>query len=198
MMGQSLEEGQTAGTAPYGGIGQAPQPAIGGLRNPNVAFFHVAFKVAAILVYMFSSIFSSSFVHVFIADVLLLTFDFWTVKNITGRIMVGLRWWCEIGDDGTNIWKFESHEDKRTINSVDSGVFWVALFASPLVWILFAVGCVFRLSFDWLLIVLVALTLSAANIIGYVKCKKDARSKLQGFATKTGMNALMSISGFGS
>jgi hypothetical protein len=27
---------------------------------------------------------------------LLLAFDFWTVKNVTGRLLVGLRWWNEV------------------------------------------------------------------------------------------------------
>ena len=67
-------------------------------------------QVVAIMVYMSASLFSLSFVHVFIIDILLLSFDFWTVKNITGRIMVGLRWWCDISEDGNNIWMFESHE----------------------------------------------------------------------------------------
>ena len=40
--------------------------------------------------------------------VLLLAFDFWTVKNVSGRLMVGLRWWNKIEEDGTSTWMFES------------------------------------------------------------------------------------------
>jgi len=40
--------------------------------------------------------------------VLLLSMDFWTVKNITGRLMVGLRWWNYVDDDGKSHWIFES------------------------------------------------------------------------------------------
>jgi len=40
-----------------------------------------------------------------------------------------------------------------------------------------------------------ALALSLANIVGYVRCKQDARGKiaagLQGLATRTGMNPVM-------
>lgn len=32
--------------------------------------------------------------------IILHAFDFWTVKNITGRLLVGLRWWSEIGKEG--------------------------------------------------------------------------------------------------
>jgi len=41
---------------------------------------------------------------------MLLAFDFWTVKNISGRLLVGLRWWNEINEDGTNSWLFESKD----------------------------------------------------------------------------------------
>ena len=52
-----------------------------------------------------------------------------------------------------------------------------------------------RFKFEWLLLILTALSLSTANIVGYVRCKQDARSKiaagLQGLVARTGMNASM-------
>ena len=104
-----------------------------GLKHPMPALFHLLFKVRAepespaaaaaqvappaaraqtlaILVYMFGSWFSSSFVNVFVVCVLLLAFDFWTVKNVSGRLMVGLRWHSEVQDDGTTQWRFEAQE----------------------------------------------------------------------------------------
>ena len=57
-------------------------------RNPGISLCHVAFRSAALLVYLFGGLFSSSFIGVFVAVVLLLSIDFWTVKNVTGRIMV--------------------------------------------------------------------------------------------------------------
>ena len=65
------------------------------------AFFHLLFKALAILVYLFGTWFSDSFVNVFVLCVLLLAFDFWTVKNVSGRLMVGLRWWSEVLDEDT-------------------------------------------------------------------------------------------------
>ena len=46
------------------------------------------FRVAALFVYIFGAYFSSSFIGIFVCVVLLLSLDFWTVKNVTGRIMV--------------------------------------------------------------------------------------------------------------
>lgn len=57
---------------------------------------------------IFSYIFSDSFVELFIAIILLLAVDFWTVKNVTGRLMVGLRWWNRVKEDGTSEWVFEA------------------------------------------------------------------------------------------
>ena len=57
------------------------------------------------------------------------------------------------------------------------------------------VGSFLRFKFEWLLLILTALSLSTANIVGYVRCKQDARSKiaagLQGLVARTGMNASM-------
>ena len=44
-----------------------------------------------------------------------------------------------------------------------------------------AFGCVITFRFMWLLLVSVALALNAVNVIGYVKCKRDAGKKLTAF-----------------
>ena len=38
--------------------------------------------------------------------------DFWTVKNVSGRLLVGLRWWNYIDDQGTSHWMFEQAKVK--------------------------------------------------------------------------------------
>ena len=58
------------------------------LRRPWVAFFHFFFRITALVVYLFGSTFSGSFIGVFVTVILLLSLDFWTVKNISGRILV--------------------------------------------------------------------------------------------------------------
>lgn len=75
--------------------------------NPQVAFFHLFFRTAAILTYVFCTWFSANFVMIFIVCVMLLALDFWTVKNVSGRLLVGLRWWNEIMPDGSSEWRFE-------------------------------------------------------------------------------------------
>ena len=154
-----------------------------GLRNPTTAFFHLLFKTLAILVYMFGGLFGLGFVNLFVVCILLLAFDFWTVKNVSGRLMVGLRWWSEVQDDGSQHWRFEAQEENLQSTTLDIGVFWVGLIAPAVVWALLGVGMFLRLKFDWLLLVATALALSGANIIGYVRCKSDARAKITSAVT---------------
>ena len=71
-------------------------------------FFHLFFKGAALAMYLIGLLLLKNFVAGFIVCILLLAFDFWTVKNVSGRLLVGLRWWNEVKEDGTNVWVFES------------------------------------------------------------------------------------------
>ena len=135
-------------------------------------------QTLALFVYMFGTWFTSSFVNIFIACILLLAFDFWTVKNVSGRLMVGLRWWSEVQPDGSTTWKYEAREQGLTSTSLDITIFWVGLFAPGVIWALLGLGSLMRLNFEWLLLILTALSLSGANIVGYVRCKRDASSKL--------------------
>lgn len=80
------------------------------IKHPVASFFHLFFRVSAILVYLLCELLSSSFIACMVTIILLLSCDFWTVKNITGRLMVGLRWWNQVDDDGQSHWLFESRK----------------------------------------------------------------------------------------
>ncbi|CAJ0752037.1 6567_t:CDS:2 [Entrophospora sp. SA101] len=97
------------------------------------------------------------------------------VKNVTGRLLVGLRWWNDIQEDGTNVWKFESHDPTKPTNPTDSRVFWFSLYLTLVLWLIFAFLSLFQPS--WWLIVAVALVLNTANVIGYTQCDKDAKRR---------------------
>ena len=53
------------------------------------------------------------------------------MQNISGRLLVGLRWWNEIGEEGQIIWKFESIQDPFELRASDSALFWTALVGAP-------------------------------------------------------------------
>jgi len=142
-------------------------------------FFHILFKALALVLYILSGmLLNGSYVLTFVFVTILSAVDFWTVKNVSGRLLVGLRWWNHIDADGTSRWRFESYEDSRSIHATDSSAFWITLFAAPVIWAVLAIGTLLSLHFMWLILILVAFTCNAINVVGYVKCKKDARKKL--------------------
>ena len=157
--------------------------------HPVAAFFHVFFKISALLVYMFCGWFTDRFVLVFVTLVLLLAFDFWTVKNVTGRLLVGLRWWNNMKPDGTSEWVFESHQGTRDIHPLDWRIFWGGLLFAPLLWVVFGIFAALK-SLQWLIVVLVALALNGANVVGYVKCSNEAKNKLKSAVTQGALSAL--------
>ncbi|RID52210.1 hypothetical protein BRARA_H02827 [Brassica rapa] len=89
------------------------QPPVENYANPKTCLFHVLFKGAALAFYILSALFFNSFVIIFVVTVLLAALDFWVVKNVSGRILVGLRWWNEINDLGESVWKFESLDQEK-------------------------------------------------------------------------------------
>ncbi|XP_025424130.1 uncharacterized Golgi apparatus membrane protein-like protein CG5021 isoform X2 [Sipha flava] len=141
----------------------------GKLPHPYVTFFHLFFRVSAVVIYFFGGLFTESFITLFVLIILLLSMDFWTVKNITGRIMVGLRWWNYVDDDGVSHWVYESR--KNYVNPSESRIFWAGLWSVTAMWVLFFITSFFTIHFKWLLLVSIALTLNIANLHGYIKCK---------------------------
>lgn len=72
---------------------------------------------------------------------LLLAADFYYIKNIAGRRLVGLRWWNEVNTaSGDSHWVFESSDpNERVVNKTDSRFFWMALYVQPVCWVGLAV-----------------------------------------------------------
>lgn len=163
------------------------QPPVENYANPKTCFFHVLFKAGALAFYILSSLFFSSFVIIFVVTVFLAALDFWVVKNVSGRILVGLRWWNEINDLGESVWKFESldQESLSRMNKKDSWLFWWTLYLTAVAWTVLGIFSLIKFQADYLLVVGVCLTLSVANIIGFTKCRKDAKKQFQQFATQT-------------
>ncbi|XP_028311923.1 Golgi apparatus membrane protein TVP23 homolog B isoform X1 [Gouania willdenowi] len=154
------------------------------IRHPLASFFHLFFRTSAILVYLLCDVFSSGFVVCMVTIILLLSCDFWTVKNISGRLLVGLRWWNQVDDDGKSQWVFESRKpnSKVTISSADSQIFWLGLIVCPIFWVIFVFSTIFSLKLKWLAVVIMGLVLQWANLYGYVRCKVGGRSNLGNMA----------------
>lgn len=84
---------------------------------------------------------------VFILTLLLLSADFYYLKNIAGRRLVGLRWWNEVNTaSGDSHWVFESSDPNvRTITATDKRFFWLSLYLTPALWVGLAILAIVRL-----------------------------------------------------
>lgn len=98
--------------------------------------------------YLFVGMFSPD-VITFIIVMILSALDFWTVKNVTGRLLVGLRWWSDYDQKGEEVWKFQSFDKEFKSNSVDKTFFWTAQLASTVTWAVFLLIKVLSLSPFW-------------------------------------------------
>ncbi|RWS25911.1 putative Golgi apparatus membrane-like protein isoform X2 [Leptotrombidium deliense] len=169
-------------------------------RHPTAALFHVAFKMCAVIVYLFGGLFGQGFLGTFVSLILLISMDFWTVKNVTGRLLVGLRWWNIVDEDGNSRWVFENKyatdgdknsfnlmENTPPANTSDAQLFWSALILTPLLWFFLLLVTIFRLNVQWFMVVALALVLSGSNLYGYIRCKvgtRDIKSTLTQFVGK--------------
>ncbi|KEG14236.1 protein FAM18B1 [Trypanosoma grayi] len=147
--------------------------------HPFAALFHVLFKLGAILMFILGTL-VSSYVTVFVITILFLAADFWTTKNVSGRLLVSLRWWNEVREDGTTQWVFESAPDAEIrVNSFDKWFFWVTTGGNCVVW---ALMVLFNLmSFARLPMAVIGVVLSGANFVGFLKCSRDAKKKITNY-----------------
>ncbi|XP_029952403.1 Golgi apparatus membrane protein TVP23 homolog A-like [Salarias fasciatus] len=144
------------------------------IRHPLASFFHLFFRVGAIVIYLLCDWISKNFSSCFVLIITLLSFDFWSVKNVTGRLLVGLRWWNQIDEDGRSLWVFEAKKTSRdsTIGTeVEARIFWLGLIICPLIWTFFFFTSLFSLKIKWLSLVVASISLQVANLYGYLRCK---------------------------
>uniref|UniRef100_A0A8D2DZI2 Golgi apparatus membrane protein TVP23 homolog n=1 Tax=Sciurus vulgaris TaxID=55149 RepID=A0A8D2DZI2_SCIVU len=151
------------------------------IRHPLATFFHLFFRVSAIVTYVCCDWFSKSFVGCFVTVLLLLSFDFWSVKNVTGRLMVGLRWWNQIDEDGRSHWVFEARKASPSgmaATEAEARIFWLGLIICPMIWIVFFFSTLFSLKLKWLALVIAGISLQAANLYGYILCKMGGENDI--------------------
>ncbi|EAA59784.1 hypothetical protein AN3576.2 [Aspergillus nidulans FGSC A4] len=110
--------------------------------HPITLLTFLGFRLGALLIIL-----------VFILTLLLLSADFYYLKNIAGRRLVGLRWWNEVNTTtGDSHWVFESADpNTRTIAATDKRFFWLSLYVAPALWIGLGILAIVRLnSVIWL------------------------------------------------
>ncbi|XP_042310769.1 Golgi apparatus membrane protein TVP23 homolog B-like isoform X2 [Sceloporus undulatus] len=127
------------------------------IKHPIASFFHLFFRVSAIIVYLLCELLSSSYIACMVTIILLLSCDFWAVKTST--------------------------QGKKATSEAESRIFWLGLIACPLLWVIFAFSALFSFKVKWLAIVIMGVTLQGANLYGYIRCKLGSRKNLTSVAT---------------
>lgn len=150
--------------------------------HPVALLFYLFFRVAPVMVYIFGNfiigfvIKKNRFIIHFILLILLVAADFWNLKNISGRLLVGLRWWNEITQTSSgefeNVWVFETADPNRYINPIDSKLFWILLYGQPIAWILLGILAVLKFEFLYLILIVITIMLSLTNAVAFTRCDK--------------------------
>lgn len=157
------------------------------LSHPSALFCYILFRLFPIFMYLFGHLVlmlvtqESWFILYFIVLILLVAADFWNVKNISGRLLVGLRWWNETSTqegltEFENVWVFETADPNRHINPIDSKVFWVLLYVQPVLWAVLAFIALLKIQLLHLLLVSISLSLSLTNAVAFTKCDRFGKA----------------------
>lgn len=161
----------------------APAPAQGSLSwrlsaHPITLLTFLGFRISSVLVYFLGLWLTSSMIMIFIITILLLASDFYYLKNIAGRRLVGLRWWNEVDPQtGDSQWVFESSEPgSKDVTPTDSRFFWLALYIQPMLWVLMFILALVQLQFLWLPLVIIALVLTIMNTLAFSRCDKFSQA----------------------
>uniref|UniRef100_A0A8H7YB52 Golgi apparatus membrane protein TVP23 n=1 Tax=Psilocybe cubensis TaxID=181762 RepID=A0A8H7YB52_PSICU len=145
--------------------------------HPLAMFFLYFFRIAAITVYILSGLFINNYVLSTVIVVVLLAMDFWNCRNVSGRTLVGLRFWNQVDEDGESYWVFESRDPSRPANPVDSKMFWTALYVFPVLWGALLIIAFVKLGFSFIPIIILALVFNITNVIGFTYADRDAKQK---------------------
>ena len=128
----------------------------------------------------------------FVLVVIFSAFDFWYVKNISGRFLVGLRWWNEVNEDGTEEWIYESEHEVRHSN-IDTKIFWTSLYGTPIFWSVYLIFQIIGLNWLWAMVCLISVILSGSNMLGYFKCSGEQSGKLNDFIVDKGTEGISNL-----
>ncbi|KAI1202354.1 hypothetical protein F5X97DRAFT_287446 [Nemania serpens] len=170
------------------------QPPAGSLSwrlssHPITLITFLVFRASSLFVYFFGFLWFKNLVLVFIVTILLLAADFYYLKNIAGRRLVGLRWWNEVdASTGDSQWVFESSEPgTKVVNPTDARFFWLAMYSQPILWVALAILAIASFNFMWLPLVAIALVLTITNTLAFSRCDKFSQaSNLAGSALYSG------------
>lgn len=93
--------------------------------------------------------------------------------------------------EGKNHWKFESSKDPTRFDVTEKYIFWLALIAAPVLWLLFIVAEFLTFKWEWMVVAILGGGMSLANLYGYLRCTWNNTTEMSNYFTKL---AFLSVS----
>ena len=155
--------------------------------HPFICIFTFIFKIAAFVIYIIISFFTNQKGLIYLSVILIGAVDFWITKNVSGRFLVGLRWWNEVKEGGKEVWIFESKNEK-TEATADKSIFWTSLYVNGGGWAILFLFKLITLSITNAIIAFTMLMFAGINLYGFFKCSKEQQGKLNKLGTKAVSN----------
>ena len=147
-----------------------------GQFHSGAAMWHGAVKVVAVTIYLLGGVLTESFVIRFVLLVLLGATDFWSVKKVTGRLLVGMLWVTTV-DAHTGETRWYYHATLAPSHPRAVRIFWMGLAGSFVAWTVFALISLLKFNLTWLVVCLIWLALTGTNIWGFYKCRRDRKRR---------------------
>jgi len=155
--------------------------------HPFICIFTFIFKIAAFVIYIIISFFTNQKGLIYLSVILIGAVDFWITKNVSGRFLVGLRWWNEVKEGGKEVWIFESKNEK-TEATADKSIFWTSLYVNGGGWAILFLFKLITLSITNAIIAFTMLMFAGINLYGFFKCSKEQQGKLNKLGTRAVSN----------
>ena len=106
--------------------------------SPLTGMFHVIFMIAVVFL-LFALPMVTTPMNAIALVVLAGAIDFYFIKNISGRRLVGLRWWIAFTPSGREMIKYECRLDDRSTPSSGQTIFWYPFYIFHVVWFILIV-----------------------------------------------------------
>jgi hypothetical protein len=146
-------------------------------------------KAAPFVLYMFGWLLIPWTIFQWVFTIISIAADFWFTKNVAGRLILGMRWSTKVTEGGETQWLFEYIEGGVPDRAAQRRTFWLVLAGGTALWALWGFFALIRLSFGWLFVDIIGLSLSSCNAFGYWKGDNTIaggiRQQAVDFATQT-------------
>lgn len=165
-------------------------------NHPYICLLHICFKLLSIIIYFLGPLLfrntkskENDFILTFAFTFIMVSIDFYLVKNITGRFLVKMIWWNDIREDYSSSFVFYA-TDETTLNKLEKNIFWYSQYAFFCLWLLQTIQMLISLQICWFLLCVLCLTLSFCNVFNFWKSSKEQHNVVGNILNKINPSAV--------